>query len=58
MRQKCGRSAPRRRAGGLGTAADLGSDFYATRIDPERRKRSHIRQLEALGYIVTLQPAA
>jgi transposase len=37
---------------------DLGSDFYATRIDPERRKRNHIRQLEALGYTVTLQPAA
>jgi transposase len=37
---------------------DLGPDFYATRIDPERRKRGHIRQLEALGYTVTLQPAA
>jgi transposase len=38
--------------------ADLGSDFYHTRINPERRKRNHIRQLEALGYKVTLQPAA
>jgi transposase len=28
------------------------------RIDPERRKRNHIRQLEALGYTVTLHPAA
>jgi hypothetical protein len=28
------------------------------RIDPERRKRNHIRQLEALGYKVTLDPAA
>ena len=37
---------------------DLGSDFYDTRIDPERRKRNHIRHLEALGYTVTLQPAA
>jgi transposase len=37
---------------------DLGPGFYATRIDPERRKRGHIRQLEALGYKVTLQPAA
>jgi transposase len=37
---------------------DLGPGFYATRIDPERRKHSHIRQLEALGYKVTLQPAA
>ena len=30
--------------------------YYATRIDPERRKQSHIRQLEALGYTVTLRP--
>jgi transposase len=37
---------------------DLGPDFYHTRIDTERRKRNHIRQLEALGYRVTLQPAA
>jgi len=25
---------------------------------PERKKRNHIRELEALGYKVTLQPAA
>jgi transposase len=37
---------------------DLGSDFYATRINPERRKRTHVHQLEALGYKVTLEPAA
>jgi transposase len=37
---------------------DLGSGFYAARIDPERRKRNHVRQLEALGYKVTLEPAA
>jgi hypothetical protein len=37
---------------------DLGADFYAKRIDPERRKRAHIHQLEALGYTVTIQPAA
>jgi transposase len=37
---------------------DLGSDFYDNRIGPERKKRNHIRQLEALGYKVTLQPAA
>ena len=37
---------------------DLGSDFYDKRISPERRKRNHIRQLEALGYQVTLTPAA
>src|SRR5690348_13032936 len=34
--------------------AELGSDFYDTRINPERRKRNHIRQLETLGYKVTL----
>jgi transposase len=37
---------------------DLGADFYDTRINPERRTRAHIRQLEALGYKVTLESAA
>jgi transposase len=37
---------------------DLGPGFYDTRIDAERRKRNHVRQLQALGYTVTLQPAA
>jgi hypothetical protein len=37
---------------------DLGSDFYDTRINPEHRRRNHVRQLEALGYKVTLEPAA
>jgi transposase len=37
---------------------DLGPGYYAARIDPERRKRNHIRQLEALGYKVTIKPAA
>ena len=37
---------------------DLGPGYYAARIDPERRKRSHIRQLEALGFTVTLAHAA
>ncbi len=37
---------------------DLGPDFYDNRIGPERKKRNHVRQLEALGYRVTLQPAA
>jgi len=36
---------------------DLGPGYYATRINPERRRQSHIRQLEAPGYTVTLQPA-
>jgi transposase len=37
---------------------DLGPGFYDTRSNAERAKRNHIRQLEALGYKVTLQPAA
>jgi len=37
---------------------DLGSDFYTKRIDPERRKRAHVHQLEALGFKVTIEPAA
>jgi transposase len=37
---------------------DLGADFYDTRLNAERTKRNHIRQLEALGYKVTLEPAA
>jgi transposase len=37
---------------------DLGADFYDTRSNADRTKRNHIRQLEALGYKVTLEPAA
>jgi transposase len=37
---------------------DLGPGFYDTRVNAERTKRNHIRQLEALGYKVTLEPAA
>ncbi len=36
---------------------DLGAGYYASRIDTERKTRNHIRQLEALGYTVTLAPA-
>ena len=38
--------------------ADLGAGFYDTRTSPERRKRAYVHQLEALGYKVTLEPAA
>jgi transposase len=38
------------------TYADLGCDYYTQR-DPMRAKRKAIRQLEALGYQVTVQPA-
>ena len=37
---------------------DPGPGYYATRIDPGRRKQNYIRQLEALGYTVTRQPVA
>jgi transposase len=37
---------------------DLGPDYYDNRIGPERKKRNHVRQLEALGYRVTLESTA
>jgi transposase len=37
---------------------DLGVDHYKRHVDSSAKKRSHIRQLEALGYTVTLTPAA
>ena len=37
---------------------DLGPDFYVSTINTDRKIRSHIRQLEALGYAVTITPAA
>jgi transposase len=37
---------------------DLGSDYYPSRTDKDRRAHSHIRQLEALGFTVTLAQAA
>jgi hypothetical protein len=37
---------------------DLGPDYYASRTNPERRVRQHVHELQALGYAVTLKPAA
>jgi hypothetical protein len=37
---------------------DLGPDYYASRTNPERKVRQHVRELHALGYRVTLNPAA
>ena len=37
---------------------DLGPDFFDNRVHPDHRKHNHVRQLEALGYKVTLEPAA
>jgi transposase len=37
---------------------DLGPDYHTSRIDKAKKARNHIRQLEALGFTVTLAPAA
>ena len=37
---------------------DLGPDFYERRINKERRARDLVRQLQALGHSVALNPAA
>ena len=37
---------------------DLGPDYHTHRIDTTRKIRNHIRQREALGYKVTVEPAA
>jgi transposase len=36
---------------------DLGPGYYDERVSAERKIRSHVRQLEALGLTVTLTPA-
>ncbi len=48
--------APARRSHARYT--DLGPGHYQTTIDKNRKARSHIRQLEALGYTVTIAQAA
>jgi transposase len=37
---------------------DLGADYYASRANAERKVRQHVRELQDLGYSVTLNPAA
>ena len=37
---------------------DLGPDHYTGRTDTQRRVRNHLSQLAALGYRVTVEPAA
>lgn len=37
---------------------DLGSGYYDSRTNPQRRVRNHIRELQVIGYTVTLNPAA
>jgi transposase len=38
--------------------ADLGVDYNTRRTDTNRKTRNHVRQLEDLGYTVTLTPTA
>lgn len=37
---------------------DLGADYYTRRVNIERRMRNHIAQLTAMGYRVSVEPAA
>jgi len=37
---------------------DPGPDYYTRRIDPDRRRREQVRQLEDLGCIIYLELAA
>ena len=37
---------------------DLGHGYYQARTDKDRKIRNHIRQIEALGFTVTVTPAA
>jgi transposase len=37
---------------------DLGPDHFTKHVNPDRLKRNHIRRPEALGYTVTVTPAA
>ncbi len=37
---------------------ELGPDHYQNRTDKHKKTRNHVRQLEALGYTVTLTAAA
>ena len=40
------------------TYRDLGADFYDKKIDPARKIRRHVAELEAAGFTVSLTPAA
>jgi hypothetical protein len=37
---------------------DLGPDYYDSRVNLNRRMRNLVRELQALGYKVTLESAA
>jgi len=37
---------------------DLGPGYYESRINRNRSTRNHVRELQAMGYNVILEPAA
>jgi hypothetical protein len=37
---------------------DLGPGYYDSRVNRNRSTRNHVRELQALGYKITLEPAA
>ncbi|HEX3190891.1 MAG TPA: hypothetical protein VHS30_14040 [Streptosporangiaceae bacterium] len=37
---------------------DLGTGYYQARLNTDRRLKNHIRQIQALGYAVTITKAA
>jgi transposase len=37
---------------------DLGPGYYQARLDTDRKLKNHIRQIQALGFDVTLTKAA
>jgi transposase len=45
-------------AGRTARFCELGASYYASRTDKDKKTRNHVRQLEALGFTVTLAPAA
>ena len=40
------------------TFQEIGAAYYASRTDKDKKTRNHVRQLEALGFTVTLAQAA
>ncbi|WP_256842344.1 hypothetical protein [Ornithinimicrobium cryptoxanthini] len=37
---------------------DLGADYYDRKVSTGAQRRNHVKALEALGYTVTIEPAA
>ncbi len=37
---------------------DLGTGYYQARLDTDRKLKNHIRQIQALGFAVTITKAA